>query len=416
VADSVLPAGGRLLEVGEAQAIVAQHSRPLPPETTPLGTTAVGLVLAEDVASDLDMPPFDKSMMDGYAVRRADLAEGRAVLTVIEEIGAGQTPQKSLVPGQATRIMTGAPVPAGADAVVMVERTRLLEDGRVAIEDRPPEAGQHILPQGREMRRGEVVLHAGSLLRAAELGLLASVGRSSVRAHPAPQVAILPTGDELVEPGMPVGPGAIRNSNAPMLVAQVFRTGGVAQYLGIARDNLESLRPLVARGLEADVLVLSGGVSAGKRDLVPEVLAEAGVEPHFHKVKMKPGKPVFFGTRARQDRPPTLVFGLPGNPVSALVCFELFVHPALARMAGHSRPEPVVVSAALLEDFAYSTDRPTYHPARVEPSPQGWCFHPVPWFGSADLRGLTQANAFALFPPGQHRHRAGQRFEVIPLD
>jgi molybdopterin molybdotransferase len=281
----------------------------------------------------------------------------------------------------------------------------------VTIDDRPPQPGQNVMPLGREMRRGETVLSAGSVLRPQEFGVLATVGRTSARVHPAPYVLVLSTGDEVVEAGESPGPGQIRNGNGPMLCAQVTRAGGVPRYLGIARDRLESLSPLVADGLRSQVLVLSGGVSAGKLDLVPGVLREAGVEAHFHKVEMKPGKPVFFGTRGD-----TLVFGLPGNPVSALVCFELFVRPALRRLAGHPEAGPSMVRAALAEDFAYRTDRPTYHPAALAVDESGWRVRPVPWYGSPDLRGLTRANAFVVFPPGDHRHRAGQVFDVLQTE
>jgi molybdopterin molybdotransferase len=396
-----------MLTVADAQAIVLRHAQPLPPAARALGPSALGAVLAEDVVSDLDVPPYDKAMMDGYAVRSADLPEGRGALAVVEEVTAGRTPQRALRAGQATRIMTGAPIPAGADAVVMVEHTRL-EGERVLIDDRPPRPGQNVMPRGREMRRGETVLAAGAVLRPQELGLLATVGRIAADVHPTPRVCVLSTGDEVVDPPRAPGPGQIRNGNGPMLCAQVARAGGVPSYLGIAADRLESLRPLVAEGQKADVLVLSGGVSAGTLDLVPGVLQEAGVQAHFHKVEMKPGKPVLFGTRGR-----TLVFGLPGNPVSALVCFELFVRPALRRLAGHAEAGPFLVRAALAEDFAYRTDRPTYHPARLEAAEAGWRVRAVPWYGSPDLRGLTAANAFVLFPPGDHQHRAGQAFEVL---
>jgi molybdopterin molybdotransferase len=400
-----------MLNVTQAQALVLEHARPRPPEIVPLTFAALGLVLAEDVASDLDMPPYDKSLMDGYAVRSADLPDGRGVLTVVEEITAGQTPKRPVGLGQAARIMTGAPLPAGADAVVMVERTRTLEANRVQIEDRPPSAGQNILPQGREMRRGETVLQTRAILRPQEFGLLAAVGRTAARVIPAPGVAILSTGDEVVDAAQVPGPGQIRNSNGPMLLAQVCRAGGLPRYLGIARDRLDSLRPLVAEGLRSPVLVLSGGVSAGKLDLVPGVLQELGVQAHFHKVEMKPGKPVFFGTKGE-----TLVFGLPGNPVSSLVCFELFVRPAVRRLRGHSDLGPWLVQAVLTEDFAYRTDRPTYHPAWLEAGDLGWRVRPVPWFGSPDLRGLARANAFVVFSPGDHRHQAGQVCTVLKVE
>jgi molybdopterin molybdotransferase len=399
-----------MLSVAEAQALVLQHASPLPPVPAPLSPAALGLVLAEEVVSDLDMPPYDKSLMDGFALRAGDLPDGRGILTVIEEIHAGQTPRKAVGPGQAARIMTGAPLPAGADAVVMVERSRMLDSERVQLDDRAVRPGQNVLPRAKEMRRGETVLAPGAVLRPQEFGLLATVGRTSVRVHPAPRVAILSTGDEVVEPGQVPGPGQIRNSNGPMLTALVSRAGGLPNYLGIAGDRLESLRPLVAEGLRASVLILSGGVSAGQRDLVPGVLQEQEVQPHFHKVEMKPGKPVFFGSRGQ-----TLVFGLPGNPVSTLVCFELLVRPALRRLLGHADPGPRVRTAVLARDFAYNTDRPTYHPARLEETSSGWAVQPVAWFGSPDLRALVQANALVLLPPGNQRHPAGQPFPTLPL-
>ncbi len=405
-----------MLTVSAARAVVLTHARPLPPKTAALDPTLLGAVLAEDVHSDIDMPPYDKSMMDGYAVRSADLPGGRGELAVVEEVMAGQTPRLPVGEGQATRIMTGAPMPAGADAVVMVERTRTIDGGRVAIDDPELRPGRNIVTRGREMRRGDAVLRAGAVLRPQEIGLLATVGRATAAVIPSPRVAVLSTGDEVVEPPETPGPGQIRNSNGPMLLAQAARAGGRPHYLGIARDRLDSLRPMIAEGLQADVLLLSGGVSAGKLDLTPGVLQEAGVVAHFHKVEMKPGKPVLFGTYDRgEGRPPTLVFGLPGNPVSSFVCFELFVRPALRRLRGLPDFDPTV-SAILAEDFAYRTDRPTYHPARLEVGDGGWRVRAVPWFGSADLRGLLEMDALVVFPAGDHRHKAGTQFPVLRLE
>jgi molybdopterin molybdotransferase len=367
------------------------------------------------VARALDLPPSAWGLWAGSAAHAADLPEGRGDLRVLEEITAGQTPKHTLTPGTASRIMTGAPIPPGADAVVVVERTRMRDDGRVQIDDRPPKPQQNILPRAREMRAGEAVLAAGGLLRPQEFGLLAAVGRAEVRVVPRPRVAVLSTGDELVEAPQPPGPGQIRNSNGPMLAALAVRAGAAVRYLGIARDRLDSLGPLVTEGLGADVLVLSGGVSAGKLDLVPGVLQEAGVTAHFHKVAMKPGKPVLFGSRNHEGRR-TLVFGLPGNPASALVCFELFVRPALRRLAGHANAGPRWLKATLAEDFPYATDRPTYYPAQLYAAESGWRVRTVPWFGSADLRGLCRANALLLLPAGDHRHQAGQVLEALPLE
>jgi molybdopterin molybdotransferase len=307
--------------------------------------------------------------------------------------------------------MTGAPIPTGADAVVMLERTRLLEDGRVRIDDRPPKAGQNVLRRGAEMRKGEVVMTAGTMLRPQEFGVLATVGRTAVRAHPTPIVALMTTGDEVVEANQQPGPGQIRNGNSPMLAAQIARAGGVPRYLGIARDHLESLRRLTAEGLRLPMLVISGGVSAGVADLVPGVLRDLGVEPHFHKVAMKPGKPIFFGTRET-----TLVFGLPGNPVSSFACFELFVRPAIRRLRGHADAGPTFIRATLAENFTYITDRPTYHPAWLDSGDNGWRVRIVPWFGSADLRGLTRANALVLLDPGNQQHKAGESRPVLKIE
>jgi molybdopterin molybdotransferase len=398
-----------MLTVSEAQAIVLRHTRPLAPRPAQLTPAALGLVLAEDVASDLDMPPFDKSMMDGYAVRSADIVGGPATLDVIEEITAGRTPSKTLGPGQAARIMTGAPLPAGADAVVMIERCESIDDAHVRVPG-PADAGQNIQPRARELQRGATVLMAGAVLRPPEFGLLAMVGRTEVSVYPLPRVAVLATGDEIVEPSAIPRASQIRNSNGPMLLAQAASAGAVPIDLGIARDTVEHLRAKITEGLQSDVLLLSGGVSAGKLDLVPGVLQQQGVEAHFHKVRMKPGKPVFFGTKGE-----TLVFGLPGNPVSSFACFELFVRPAILRRRGLPAAPPTFVPLPLAEDFRYATDRPTYHPAKVELAEVGERIRPVTWLGSPDLRALASADALVLLPEGDHVHRAGKLLPVLRL-
>jgi molybdopterin molybdotransferase len=400
-----------MIPVAEAQQIVLIQSRPLPPRQQPLEPATLGLVLAEDVASDLDMPPFDKTMMDGYAVRTADVASGKATLRVIEEVLAGHVPQREVGRGQATRLMTGAPIPFGADAVVMIEHTQLVGDDQVLFDGKPPRLEQNLLRRGQEMRQGEVVLPTGTRLGPQEFGLLAMVGRTSVQVHPAPRVNIVVTGDEIVEPALKPGPGQIRNSNGPMLLAQVTRAGGLPHQVGIARDTADSLARHIEAALKADVLLLSGGVSAGKADLVPGVLHDMGVSAHFHKVRMKPGKPVFFGSRGA-----TLVFGLPGNPVSSLACFELFVRPALRRLLGLGRPLAPNLPGVLEEDFHYKTDRPTFHPAKFEWRAGQYQVRIIPWFGSADLRALKGANCFALIAAGEHKLQTGASMEVMPVD
>ena len=400
-----------MVSVTQAQDIVSGHASPLASEALPLDTSVLGLVLGEDITSDLDMPPYDKALMDGYAVRSSDLTEGKAALTVIEEITAGMIPKSAVGPGQASRIMTGAPIPAGADAVVMIERTRQTEANLVQVEDQFFKPSQNILRQGREMRAGQTVIQKNTVLRPQHFGVMATVGRTRAMLIPAPHVAVLSTGDEVVEPGQRPGPGQIRNGNGALLMAQVARAGGVPRFLGIARDQRESLLPLIEEGLRSSILVLSGGVSAGKLDLVPGVLAEAGVTAHFHKVEMKPGKPVLFGTKGR-----TLVFGLPGNPVGALVCFELLVRTAIRGLRGHAETRPRALKAGLKKDFTYRTDRPTYYPAVLEFEAEGPKVSPLPWFGSADLLGVAGSNSLVLLPPGDHKHLAGQQFDVLVTD
>jgi molybdopterin molybdotransferase len=388
----------------------------LPAVRSPLGPGALGRVLAEAIHSDIDMPPFDKATMDGYAVRAADLAAGKATLAVVGEVMAGQTPSVRVGPGQAVRIMTGAPLPDGADAVVMVEHTHPLDGGRVEIDD-APRPRQNIIARGQEMRGGDEILPAGTTIRPQHLGILATVGRTQALFVPAPAVAVLATGDELIDPAGTPGPGQIRNSNAAMLLGQVARAGSVPHDLGIGRDNTGSLRERIRAGLDrANVLILSGGVSAGKLDLVPGVLAEEGVAIGFHKIRMKPGKPLLFGTFERPDGKKRLIFGLPGNPVSSFVCFELFVRPALRCLAGQRALELPVVAAELSADFTYKTDRPTYYPARLEHAARSWRVEMLPWQGSADLRALLPADGLAVLPAGELIYRAGQFLDVLRLD
>ncbi|HUY92720.1 MAG TPA: gephyrin-like molybdotransferase Glp [Pirellulales bacterium] len=408
-----------MLSVDEALARIEEVARPKTATRMPMAE-CLGLVLAEDVASDVDSPPHDKSIVDGYAVTAADLAGGEACLTVLEEVVAGKLPTRRVERGTATRIMTGAPLPEGAEAVVMVEQTELETDaggplGQVQIRTTKFSAGQNIMRRAASLRQGDVVLRAGRVLRPIEIGLLAEVGRTEVLAIPRPAVAVLPTGDELVEPRERPGPGQIRNSNGPMLAASIRRAGGVPIELGIGRDERGTLSEQIAAGLQADVLLLSGGVSAGVLDLVPELLVELGVRKVFHKVSLKPGKPLWFGVLDR-GQTQTLVFGLPGNPVSSLVCFELFVRPTLARLAGRPFAGLSAVRARLTTEFLPRGERSTYHPALLAYSAAGAAIEPLAWKGSADLRGLSAANALVYFPAGDRTFHAGDWVDAFPLE
>ncbi|MEE2685136.1 MAG: gephyrin-like molybdotransferase Glp, partial [Planctomycetota bacterium] len=353
-----------MISVEEALELILEKVPTRPTELVPL-EALTGRVLAEEITSDLDSPPHDKSMVDGYAVQRNDLAKLPVTLGVQEEVTAGEVPRSSLQPGHATRIMTGAPVPCGADAVVMVEQTSTSTDTAglewvTIAEVQLPDSG-NIMPQGTSLRAGEVVLKPGRTIRPLEIGLLAEVGRHQVQVSEIPSVAVLSTGNELVNVDQSPQPGQIRNSNGPMLGSLASRAGAHVVSLGIGRDRMDDLRQAISRGLQEDVLVLSGGVSAGVVDLVPQVLQELGVEQVFHQVALKPGKPLWFGVAATGQ---TLVFGLPGNPVSSMVCFELFVRPALQALSGGDPQGLEQTEATLHEAFHKRASRPTFFPSR----------------------------------------------------
>jgi molybdopterin molybdotransferase len=322
----------------EARRIILEHVTPLGSEVVPL-LDGVGRVLAEDFLAPCDLPRTDNSAMDGFAVRAGEAASA-AGLRVSGYVPAGATPDAPLAPGTAVRILTGAPLPAGADAIVPLEDAEEREG--VVRPLRPPRPGAHVRRVGEDVRAGEAVLPAGTVLGPAEVALLAACARPTARVVRRPRVAILSTGDELVEPGQPLAPGQIYDSNAWSLAAAVLQLGGVPALLGIARDDREALRRLLREGLAADALVTSAGVSVGDRDLVREVLDELGVRAVFWKVDIKPGRPTAFATAGT-----TPVFSLPGNPVSTLLTFEQFVRPALLRMAGHAKVLRPLVPARL---------------------------------------------------------------------
>jgi molybdopterin molybdotransferase len=284
----------------------------------------------------------------------------------------------------------------------------------VRIRDPQVRPGQHILYRGMSLRRGDMVLRRGRRLTEIDIGLLAEIGRTEIPVYPQPGVAVLATGSELVPACVEPGPGRIRNSNGPMLCAAVTKAGGRAVDLGIAPDHEWDLLQHITAGLQEDVLLLSGGVSAGVKDLVPRVLRDLGAEQVFHKVRLKPGKPLWFGC-VPHAKGPRLVFGLPGNPVSTLVCFQLFVRPALAVMAGLPPAEMPHIDGELIAAYEQRGDRPTYFPARLRQDRGRVCVDLLDWRGSADLRTLAQADGLAVFPAGRSRYDAGQRVCVLLL-
>jgi molybdopterin molybdotransferase len=407
-----------MLTIDEALESVMREARALAPETRRL-EDAGGCVLAEDVRADVDSPPFEKALVDGYAIRTADLEGPESRFALGELITAGRTPSRALGSREAAVIMTGAPVPAGCDAVVMHERTRAL-DQMVVIEQATVKPGQNLLRQGAEMRAGDVVVAQGTELHPAQLGVLASVGRAEVRVIPRPRVAIVPTGDELVEPGETPGPGQIRNSNSILLRALASECGAIAHALPIARDEPEALAEKLGSALEADLVLVAGGVSAGQRDLVPEALASLGVRQVFHKISLKPGKPLWFGVgRPRPGRPGALVFGLPGNPVSVLVGFMVFVRPALTSLSGRATRSPRLREARLAHGFSQRGDRVTYFPSRLVESGEETGSPPsiatLDWAGSADLRRVAAADGFAVFAAGDREYAAGEIVGYLPM-
>lgn len=407
-----------MITVDEACRLVLENAQAAAP-TQCAGFKALGCVLAQDIVATIDSPPHDKALMDGYAVRAEDVARPGATLTILEQLTAGQMPSRTVEIGTATRIMTGAPIPPGADAVVMFERTENLSPGeseaRVRFQDPAAVRGQNILRRGVSIRQGDTILRAGHVLRPLEIGLLAELGEMHALVYPSPSVAILATGNELVKGDDRPGPGQIRNSNGPMLECLVLESGGRPFDLGIARDEEEDLKHGIQAGLEHDVLILSGGVSAGDLDLVPQVLVRLGVEEVFHKVKLKPGKPIWFGVRSCSDGRKKLVFGLPGNPVSSLVCFLLFVRPALERIAGRSQVDHRRRHATMAVDFPLKSDRPTFYPGRAVDENGTWRVTPLNWRGSSDLAALAQANVLIYFPAGTTTVRADEPVTVYQL-
>jgi molybdopterin molybdotransferase len=395
-----------LISVSEAHDIIARHVEPLPPQRMPLGEL-LGRRLAADVVSHVDSPPFDKSIVDGYAVATSDESE---FLQELELVTAGNLPSEIVRPGTTIRVMTGAPLPEGADAVVKWEDCEVRDDGAIRNPARGAKAGAGILRRGTVFRRGDVLLEAGKRIGPLDIALLAETGAADVSAYPLPRVGVLPTGDELVAAHEHARPGQIRNSNGPMLLATLAAQGMAPVDLGVGRDNPNDLREKIGLGLECDVLLVSGGVSAGVLDLVPQVLAELGVEELFHKIRMKPGKPLWFGAR-QDDQRKVLVFGLPGNPVSTLVSFRLFVLPALQALAGAKFVPPSTERGELTQPLEHRGGRPTYFPCRRS----GNEVEPLDWKGSADLATLTRANCLAALPAGDYTLDRGAEVEVIAL-
>ena len=403
-----------MIEYADARALVIATAKALSAEPVPLAQ-ALGRTLARDVRAREDIPPFTKATMDGYAVRAADTrrpgpqAAEAVELEVLEDLPAGRPSRRTVDPGQAVRIMTGAPLPAGADAVVMVEDTET--SGSTVKVRREVRPGDNIGLAGEDLKKDEVALERGTVIGSAETGMLAAAGLARVPVTRRPELAVIATGDEIVEPGERKRRGQIRNSNGPALTAMAVEAGAAAAYLGIARDRKASLAGKLARAKGADVLVLSGGVSVGDYDLVKDELRAAGVRPVFWQVRIKPGKPVFFGMRGRQ-----LVFGLPGNPTSAMVTFLLFVRPAVENMLGRKVPGPKAGRAVLAGDITLKPGRTQFLRGVLT---DGGPVLKVAAYGdqrSGVLRSMVRSRVLIVVPAEARHIEAGREVEILFMD
>jgi len=369
---------------------------------------AAGRILAEDIVADRDYPPFNRAARDGFAVRSADIAAPPARLRVIGETRAGEPSRHQVNPGEAVEIMTGAPGPEGADCVVMVEHTN--RNGNDVVINRSLEPGRNFVARGSESAAEANVLGAGNRLEYSQIALLASLGKSTVSVFRQPRVAILSTGDEVVDIEDTPESYQIRNSNAYSLAAQVWRRGGIPEILPIAPDRLDETRNLVEIGLKSDMLLLSGGVSMGKYDLVEDVFADIGAELFFTKVLIQPGKPLVFGRATGKP-----FFGLPGNPISTMVTFEIFASLALARLGGLADTSLPFTEAVLAEDFRHNPSLTRFLPARLGGEYGQSRVSPVKWQGSGDLASIAKANCFLVAGADRESWDAGERIAVLPL-
>ncbi len=402
-----------MLSIEQALEQVLNAFHPLEAERVDI-VEALDRVLAEDIHADIDIPPHSNSSMDGYAVLANDTAgastETPARLRVVGELAAGYVSETQVSPGAAIRIMTGAPIPPGADAVVKVEDTKA--DGDWVEIFAPALPGQYIRPAGEDVRQGELVLPQGSVVRPQEIGMLATLGQKDISVIRRPRVAILATGDEVVEIDTPLGPGKIRNANSYSNAAQVIRCGGIPVMLGIASDRVQDLTARIRAGLVqgVDLLLTSGGVSVGDFDVVKDVLAAEG-EIGFWRVRMKPGKPLAFGRIG--DVP---VLGLPGNPVSVMVSFETFVRPAILKMLGRTDLQRPTVEATLMDEVKRKDGRRHFVRVRVEQQEGEYRAHLTGGQGSGILSSMVKANGFAILPEEWTHAPSGTRVRVILLD
>ena len=400
-----------MIPISEAISIVLEHSPKLKVESVAL-SDALGRVLAEDIIADTDLPPFDRAQMDGYAVRAADVSTTPARLRIVGESAAGAGWHHEMKAGEAVRIMTGAPVPAGADAVQQVELTRE-QDGVGFVEIlEPVEPGRSIVKQAAEIKAGETVLRAGEDINAAMIATLASFGYAQVKVGRRPRVAVMATGSELVNVDEKPGADQIRDSNNYTIAAYATQAGATVERLPLAGDDTEELKRQIATAAgRSDVLITSGGVSMGVYDFTKAALKELGAEIFFERVALRPGKPTVFGRLGD-----TLVFGLPGNPVSVAVTFNLFARAALRVMQGAQQPQLPEETAVLASNLKGSIDRESYLPAVLRTDGKGTLLaEPLKWGGSSDFVAFARATALINVPAGVKTLEKGQSVKVARL-
>ena len=401
-----------MISVAEAIQIVRQNTRPLPSESVEL-RYALGRVLAQDVVADSDLPPFDRSQMDGYAVRAEDVSEAPARLRIVGESAAGRGWHHQLEEGQAVRIMTGAPVPAGADSVQQVELTTELKDGTVVELLESVETGKSIVPRGAEIKAGEIVLSAGTAINAAMMAVLAAFGYANVDVFRKPRVAVLATGTELVAVDQKPGQDQIRDSNNYSIGAYAELAGAIVERLPVAGDETSVLKRQITEAAERfDVIVTSGGVSMGVYDVTKSALNELKAELFFERVALRPGKPTVFARLPNG----TLVFGLPGNPVSVSVTFNLFARTALLAMQGATEPALKQETAALAKSVKGTAERESYLPVQLTTNDDGELIaFPLKWGGSSDFVAFAVATALVIVPANVKTIEPGSLVSVVRL-
>ncbi len=377
-----------MIEYEEALNMILKNAKRLPSEMVPI-EESIGRVLDEDIFSQIEMPPFNKSAMDGYALRAEDIKNAPIALKCIGLIQAGDNFRKKIKKGQCVKIMTGAPLPDDTDSVVMVERTKSLGT-KIEILERINK-GKNVCMQGEDMKINQKVLKKGDCISRSDLAIIAAAGKKIIKVIKKPSVAILNTGGEIIPVGNPLPKNKIYNSNGPMLCSLLNSDNIPLHFLGIVEDNVNELKKAIQKGLRSNILLISGGVSMGDYDLVPGTLKKLGVKEKFHNIRVKPGRPLYFGTRNNR-----LVFGIPGNPISNFLAYYIFIRPAIYKMIGYDSYIPELKYGFIKSEYKQKTGRTHFVLAHISKKTGQYNIEPVKSHGSADISALSKANAFMV--------------------